>query len=308
MQNAKKAIVTGGAGFIGSHIAEELIKLGYQTVIIDDFSSGSLDNIQHLAGQNLKYIRGSITNLPLLQEYFQNADYVFHEAAIASVPKSMENPSYSHEVNVTGALNVLIAARDCKVKKVILASSSAVYGNTPALYKKEDMVPSPLSIYAINKLTDEYYSQIFTSAFGLPTVCLRYFNVFGPRQSPDSDYAAVIPKFLCRIKKGQELPIYGDGEQSRDFVYVKDVVSANLIFAQNEANGVFNIGSGDKVTINKLLETMSLITGDTNLRITHTLERQADIKHSLADISQARKFGYNPRYNLTDGLKEMLEN
>jgi UDP-glucose 4-epimerase len=301
-----KAIVTGGAGFIGSHIAEELANKGYHVIVIDDLSTGKLANIEPLLKKGaVEFVRGSITDLPLLQKLFKGITYVFHEAAIASVPQSLENPLASHEVNVTGTLNVLLAARDNKVKKVVYASSCAIYGNEPTLPKREDMAPDPQSPYAVNKLAAEYYCEVFHRVYGLPTVALRYFNVYGPRQDPDSQYAAVIPKFIQKALDGKAPVIYGDGEQSRDFVFVKDVVAANLLAADSKANGVFNIGTGESISMNALADTIIRLSGKTITPI-HEEPRSGDVRHSLADISKAKIFGYKPKYNLKERLQETV--
>ena len=220
-----KYIVTGGAGFIGSHIVEELVRRGDEVVIVDNFFSGKPENIEPFQKTGkARLAEGSVTDLPFLLETFKGADGIFHEGAIASVPRSIKNPAATNEANVTGTLNVLIAARDCGVRKVLFASSSSVYGNTPTLPKQEDMVPNPLSPYAISKLAGEQYLRVFSDIYGLQTVSLRYFNVFGPRQDPKSEYAAVIPKFITGCLTGTPLTIFGDGGQTRDFSYVKDVV------------------------------------------------------------------------------------
>jgi len=310
----KRIVVTGGAGFIGSHLVEELIRRGNQVIVLDDLSTGKLENIKHLIEQpghperfrnTPQFIRGSVTDLPLLRKVFQGIDYVFHQAAIPSVPRSVENPRATHEANITGTLNVLLASRDNGVKKVIYASSSSVYGDTPTLPKTEDMPPDPQSPYAITKLAGEYYCQVFHHLYGLPTVCLRYFNVYGPRQDPTSQYAAVIPIFIRRVLDNRPPVIFGDGEQTRDFTFVKDVVEANILAALSDATGVYNIGTGQRVSINKLAELVIKLVGD-SLEPVHAEPRPGDIRHSLADISRARQFGYNPRYNLQQGLTETI--
>lgn len=303
---AKKVIVTGGAGFIGSHLAEELVNRGYHVVILDDLSTGKRGNIEALLkGEDVKFIQGSITDLRLLQGLFQNVDYVFHQAAIPSVPRSIEAPIASHEANVTGTLNVLLAARDNGVGKVIYASSCAIYGNTQTLPIREDAPTHPLSPYAVTKLAGEYYCQVFHQVYGLPTVCLRYFNVYGPRQDPDSQYAAVIPRFISRALKGEPPIIYGDGEQTRDFTFVKDVVEANILMAVSEATGIFNFASGGSVSINRLAEAIIEFSGNA-LGPTHEAPRPGDIRHSLADISRAKSFGYGLKWSLEEGLKETI--
>jgi UDP-glucose 4-epimerase len=302
-----KALVTGGAGFIGSHIAEEMVKRGWQVTIIDDLSTGRMENIQRLLAHNsLSFLLGSITDLPLLQAAFKGVDYVFHQAAIPSVPSSIENPLATHEVNITGTLNVLLAARDNKVKKVVFASSCAIYGNEPTLPKKEDMPADPQSPYAVSKLTAEYYCSVFTNIFRLPTVCLRYFNVYGPRQNPSSEYAAVIPKFIKVVTGGKAPTIYGDGEQTRDFVYVNDVVRANLLAAESDITGVFNIGTGEKISLNQLVQVILKTMSRNEIKPLYAEEKPGEVKHSLADISKAGAFGWKPEYRVHKGLDNML--
>jgi UDP-glucose 4-epimerase len=305
--NMSRVIVTGGAGFIGSALADGLVARGYQVVIIDNLATGRVANIQHLLGnKKIEFVRGSVTSLPMLQELFSGAKYVFHQAAISSVPRSIKNPKLSHNINTTGTLNVLLAARDNGIEKVIYASSSSVYGDSPTLPKTEDMTPNPLSPYAVTKLTGEYYCLAFQGVYSLDTVCLRYFNVYGPRQDPNSQYAAVIPKFITSILAGKPPVIFGDGEQSRDFTFVRDVVEANILAAESRATGVFNIGRSERVTLNHLAQLIIGLAGDTAIRPVHAEPRPGDIKHSLADITRARAFGYNPGYSLEQGLKETL--
>ena len=307
MKQYKKVVVTGGVGFIGSHLSEELVSRGYYVVIFDDLSTGKMENIEALLNnENVEFSRGSITNLRLLNELFQGIDYVFHQAAIPSVPRSIENPMASHNVNITGTLNVLFAARDCNIRKVVCASSSSVYGDTPQLPKVEDMVPNPLSPYAVSKLAGEYYSQVFQQNYGLQTVCLRYFNVYGPRQDPESQYAAVIPKFIMSIAQKTPPVIFGDGEQSRDFTFVKDVVEANILAAESEASGIFNIGSGKSITINQLAKLTANLLGNYSINPIHEEPRPGDIKDSLADITRAKTFGYSPKYDFEKGLYETV--
>lgn len=331
--DSKAAVVTGGAGFIGSHLAEELLRRRYRVIIIDDLSTGKLENIRHLiepschseprqgGAKNLfaqgwlyegkglwnsaEFVHGSITDFALLKNVFQGVEYVFHHAAIPSVPLSIENPQATHEINTTGTLNVLLAAKDNAVKKVIYASSCAVYGDTPTLPQKEDMFPDPQSPYAVTKLAGEHYCRVFQKVYGLPTVCLRYFNVYGPRQDPTSQYAAVIPIFIRRVLDNRPPIIFGDGEQTRDFIFIKDVVEANLLAAENAASGIYNIGRGERVSINRLAELVISLVGN-SVEPEHIDPRPGDIKHSLADISRARQFGYNPRYNLEEGLRETI--
>jgi len=302
----KKALVTGGAGFIGSHLSEELSKRGYQLVILDNLSTGKRENIADLIGKkDVEFIKGSITDLPLLQKACKDTDYVFHLAAIASVPRSVENPQESHEVNVTGTLNVLIAARDNKVKKVVNTSSCAIYGDAPGLPKKEDMPVNPLSPYAVTKMAGEEYCQIFQKVYHLPTVSLRYFNIFGPRQNPDSEYSAAIPKFIKLKLQGKTIEVYGDGKATRDYVYVSDAVTAFILAAESDASGIYNIGAGKSTTVNELVELISRLTGN-NTPPVYGPPRPGDIVHSLGDASKARTFGYSPSYSLEEGLKETI--
>jgi UDP-glucose 4-epimerase len=275
-------------------------------IIIDDLSTGKRENVAPLLGKkNVELIEGSITDLPLLKKLFKNIDYVFHLAAIASVPRSIENPRECHDVNVTGTLNVLIAARDNKVKKVVNASSCAIYGDAPGLPKKEDMPINPLSPYAVAKLAAENYCQIFTRVYHLPTVSLRYFNIFGPGQNPDSEYSAVIPRFIKIAAQGKPLNIDGDGEQTRDFIYIKNAVNALILAAESNASGIYNIGSGKSTTINELVRIINRLTGN-KASPTYGPPRVGDIKHSLGDISKAATFGFTPKYSLEEGLKETI--
>lgn len=306
MKQGKKAVVTGGAGFIGSHLAEELVRRGYGVTIVDDLSTGKVENIASLPRTgSVEFIRGSVTDLPLLQELFQGADYVFHQGALPSVPQSIESPLASNDVNVNGTLKVLLAARDNGVRKVIYASSSAVYGDGAILPQSEDGSLDPQSPYAVSKLAGEYYCRVFQEIYGLPTVCLRYFNVYGPRCELDSQYAAVIPGFISRVSRGEPPIIYGDGEQTRDFVFVNDVVEANILAVHTDVNGIFNIGSGESITINQLAKLVVNLTGS-NLKPIHGEPNLGDVRQSLADISKAKALGYAPRYSLERGLRELL--
>lgn len=301
-------VVTGGAGFIGSHISDHLVSQGHVVVIIDDLSSGRKENIEPLISKEpVSFIEGTIVDLDLLLESFQGADGIFHQAALASVPKSIEHPVRNHDVNVTGTLNVLLAARDSGVRKVVCASSAAVYGNLPGLPKREDMTPDPLSPYAAAKLMDEYYASVFTRLYGVETVCLRYFNVYGPRQDPASDYAAVIPKFISRLMSGQVPVIFGDGGQTRDFIFVHDVVRANILAMENDVTGVFNIAGGIEISVNQLAEILMGISGMTGSPSYETA-RDGDVYRSYADISRALgAWGFTPATSLEDGLKETVE-
>ncbi|MFC2014555.1 SDR family oxidoreductase [Chloroflexota bacterium] len=303
----KKVIVTGGAGFIGTHLIRRLVGEGHKVTVLDDLSTGILTNLDEFLSENsIDFVEGSITDLPLLTELFQGVQSVFHLAAIPSVPRSVIEPVLSHQINATGTLNVLLAAKDAQVNRVIYSSSSSVYGDTPTLPKKEDMTPNPQSPYAVAKLSGEYYCAVFNKVYGLSTVCLRYFNVFGPGQNPDSQYAAVIPRFIKNCIKGDSPVIFGDGEQTRDFTFVKDVVTANLLAAKSEASGVFNISRGDSITINRLTEHIIELTGS-DLKPVYQEPRPGDIIHSLADISKATAFGYTPEHDLKTGLAETVE-
>jgi UDP-glucose 4-epimerase len=303
-----KAIITGGAGFIGSNIAEKLVDLGWQIKIIDDLSSGEKRNIEHLQNaKSVDFIQESVLNLSLMQKLFAGFDYVFHLAAIPNVSLSILNPISVHNTNATGTLNVLIAARDNGIKKVVLASSSAVYGDIPSFRAKEDMLPNPQSPYAASKLAAEYYCQAFNFVFKLPTICLRYFNVYGPRQNPNSEYSAVIPKFIKEVIEEKPITIFGDGEQSRDFVFVRDVVTANIKAAESNISGTFNIGTGVQTTLNQLIKVIVNIMKKNIIEVEYLSSRPGDIRHSLADITKARDFGYIPQYALEQGLVELIK-
>ncbi|MEE9175738.1 MAG: SDR family oxidoreductase [Thermodesulfobacteriota bacterium] len=299
----KKIVVTGGAGFIGSHLTAELAVQGYVVVVLDDFSTASDEKIASLRQkENVELAQGSITDLPRLQKLFEGIDYVFHQAAMARVPRSIEDPLTVNQVNITGTLNVLLAARDNSVKKVVFASSSSVYGDTSVLPQREDLIANPLSPYALTKLAGEYYCTIFRQIYGLATVCLRYFNVYGPGQDPHSQYAMVIPAFIDRVTRNLPPVIHGDGEQSRDFTFIQDVVHANILAAKSTAEGIYNIGSGRSITINQLAEKIIKLM-QKDLKPIHEKGRLGDVKHALADITRARTFDYEPKWKLEDGLK-----
>ena len=311
MLKNKKIIVTGGAGFIGSNLVHTLAKvdLNNKVIVIDDLSTGRIENIQGLIdNKKIEFIKSSITDLVLLQKIFRGVDFVFHEAAVASVPKSVEDPIPTHNVNVTGTLNVLLAARDNKVKKAIFSSSCAVYGNPPAdaLPLKETQKVDPLSPYVTSKLIGEYYCDIFSKTYDLPTVCLRYFNVYGPRQDPNGEYAAVIPKFINRVKKDKTLIIYGDGEQTRDFVFVDDVVNANILLAEKEetSSKIYNVASGNDISINEL--AASILEMDNgfqkNIEILYEDFQPGDIRYSSADVSKIKMMGFEAICSLKEGL------
>jgi len=301
----QRVVITGGAGFIGSHLADALIK-NNEVIIIDDLSTGRLNNITNiLKAKKVNFIQGNILNTDLLEKAFKEVDYIFHEAALPSVSRSIENPISTNEVNVTGTLNVLMAAKSNKVKKVVCASSSSVFGNVPTLPKREDMTPNPRSPYALTKLIDEYYSDIFHKIYGLPIICLRYFNVYGPRQNADSQYSGVIPKFIKMIQQGKPPIIFGDGKQTRDFTFVEDVIQANILAAETNACGVFNIGTGSNITIEDLAKVIINIMKKT-LSPVYDDGTIGDVRDSLADITMAMGIGYRPQYSLEKGLKETI--
>lgn len=302
-----KYVVTGGAGFIGSHIVEELAQKQQDVVIIDNLFSGKSENIApFLDGDHVTFVKGSITDPALLKRTFTGADGIFHQAAIASVPRSIDNPVATNEANVTGTLNVLLAARDAGVRRVVFASSSAVYGDTPTLPKQEDMTPNPRSPYAVSKLAGEQYLSVFSEVYGISTVSLRYFNVFGPRQDPDSPYAAVIPRFITNILHHRSPTIFGDGKQTRDFTYVKDIVQANIRAIESGAQGVFNIAYCRQISVQELAALIMEITG-ISVPLSFEPQQPGDIRDSCADIHRAvDAFGYSPRYTVRSGLEETV--
>jgi len=302
-------LITGGCGFIGSHIAEELVNKGRAVIkIYDNLSSGFEQNITGFLDK-VEFIQADIRDASSLAFAMKNVDYVFHEAALVSVFDSIERPIDNHAINITGTLNVLNAAREARVKRVVIASSAAVYGNNPELPKTEAMKPEPESPYGLAKISDEYYMSIFAKLYGLKTVILRYFNVYGPRQDPGSMYSGVISKFFNAMLKGRNPTVFGDGLQTRDFVFVKDIARANLLAMQNSSIGkgeIFNIGTGKETSLLDLLAILKDITGN-NFEIQFKDARPGDIKHSVADITQAKKkLDYAPRYDIKIGFKELL--
>ncbi len=300
-------LVTGGAGFIGSHIVERLLSEGERVRILDDYSTGSRATAARLLADHpgrVEVIEGDIAEPEVCGRAMAGVRFVFHEAALASVPRSIEHPEATHRANVNGTLNVLLAARDAGVERVVYAGSSSVYGDNPELPKGEDLRPCPLSPYALSKYVGEEYARLFAEHFGVRTVTLRYFNVFGPRQDPDSPYAAVIPLFLKALLEGRRPVIYGDGGQTRDFTYVPNVVAANLAACRNpEAKGVYNIACGRRTSVSQLLATLQEILG-TRIDPEHLPPRPGDVRDSLADISRAKAdLGYRPDDDLRSGLE-----
>ena len=297
----KKYAITGGAGFIGSNLAEALAE-GNEVVVVDDLSAGRREN---LAGQNVELVEGSILDLDLLKEAFEGCACVFHQAAVASVQRSVEDPIQTSRVGVEGTVNVLVAARDVGAEKVVFASSAAVYGDSPLLPKREDMRPEPKSPYAAGKLAGEGFCMAFNEVYGMRNVALRYFNVYGPRQDPNCEYAAVIPKFVSAYLAGDAPVIFGDGEQTRDFVYVKDVVRANILASKAGVPGVYNIASGKRTSLNELSRLVKEITGS-EIDPVYSEARAGDIRDSVADIGLAEEIGYYPKYTMKEGLREAI--
>jgi nucleoside-diphosphate-sugar epimerase len=303
----ERYLVTGGAGFIGSNIVKELLRREERVRVLDNFSTGKRENIA-LYLEDVELIEGDLRHLETVRQATEGVDYILHQGALPSVQKSVDNPLDTDESNVRGTLNLLLAARDAGVKRVVCASSSSVYGDTPTLPKTEEMKPAPLSPYAVSKLAGEHYGQVFYQVYGLETVALRYFNVFGPRQDPTSQYAAVIPKFVTAMLKGEQPVIYGDGEQSRDFSYVTNVVQANLLAATAPGVGgqIFNIACGKRYNLLELVATINQILG-TDVTPVHTAPRVGDIRHSLAGIAKAREMlGYQVEVEFKEGLRRLI--
>ena len=313
-----KVLVTGGAGFIGSNLCETLLKADHEVVCLDNFSTGKAKNITpFLENKNFTLIVGDIRNIEDCKSAVAGVDYVLHEAALGSVPRSIKDPITSNEVNVTGFLNMLVAARDEKVKRFIYAASSSTYGDSQSLPKVEDIIGKPLSPYAITKYVNELYADVFTRTYGIECIGLRYFNVFGRRQDPNGAYAAVIPKFVKQLMAHESPVINGEGEYSRDFTYIDNVVQANLnsIHTVNPKaiNTVYNVAYGERTTLNQLATYLKEYLSDfdpeiANIEITHGDYRIGDIPHSLASVDKARELlGYNPQYNMRQGLKEAVK-
>ena len=303
-----KYLVTGGAGFIGSNITDELVRRGESVVVLDDLSAGKESNLQGVRDR-IEVRVGSITDMATLQKACNGVDYVIHLAARTSVPRSLKDPIESNRINIDGTLNVLVAARDAKVRRLVYAASSSAYGETAILPKVETMQPQPISPYGVTKYVGELYAQVFGKVYGLENACVRYFNVFGPRQDPTSQYSGVLSRFMLAILEDQQPVVYGDGEQSRDFTYIENVVDVTLRACTTEgASGqVFNGGTGSRITLNEVLRNLEKITGK-KLETKYDPPRNGDIKDSQADISRARKvLGYEPKVNFEDGLMRTWE-
>jgi UDP-N-acetylglucosamine/UDP-N-acetyl-alpha-D-glucosaminouronate 4-epimerase len=303
------ALVTGGAGFVGSHIAAALVAKGARVRIIDDLSTGYRENIDEIGG-DIDFVQGSLADEASLRKALEDVELVFHEAAIPSVPRSVDNPRQTHVASVDSTFSLLLAAKESKVKRIVYAASSSAYGDQPTLPKVESMLPEPLSPYAVAKLVGEYYCQVFTRVYGLETVSLRYFNVFGPRQDPSSHYSGVISRFIAVMLSGQQPVIYGNGEQSRDFTYIANVVDANLKAAETTKGigTVINVANGERITLNELLKEVQLLTGKSNVSVDYQPPRAGDVMHSLADITRARELlGFEPRVGLREGLQLTID-
>lgn len=303
-------LITGAAGFIGSSLARGILAQGDQVRGIDNLSTGKRENVSEILDR-IDFREADLLNLDAMHEACRGVDYVFHEAAIPSVPKSVLDPLGSNRANVDGTVHLLIAARDAKVKRVVYAASSSAYGDTPTLPKHEGMAPNPISPYAVAKLTGEYYMKSFYRCYGLETVSLRYFNIFGPRQDPSSQYSGVLAKFITAMLKGEQPTIFGDGTQSRDFTYIDNVVSANLLAAkapaEQAAGQMFNVATGTRFDLNQTFELLKGITGYKS-DVKYGPDRAGDVKHSLADLSRTEKhLGYKPLVNFEEGLRRTVE-
>ncbi|HUE84192.1 MAG TPA: SDR family oxidoreductase [Pyrinomonadaceae bacterium] len=302
-------LVTGGAGFIGSHIASAMAGQGARVRIIDDLSTGSLENLKEISG-DIDFVEASLTDERALRRALENVELVFHEAAIPSVPRSVEDPRQTHVACVDATFSLLLGAREQNVKRVVYAASSSAYGDQPTLPKEERMLPEPLSPYAVAKLVGEYYCEVFTRVYGLETLSLRYFNVFGPRQDPSSPYSGVVSRFISALLGNERPVIFGDGEQSRDFTFIDNVVQANLSAATTTKGigQVMNIANGQRVTLNQLLAEIKDLTGKREVQADYQESRVGDVRHSLADISRAIEFlDFKPQVGLREGLKQTID-
>ena len=303
-----KFLVTGGAGFIGSNIAHALVQRGDEVRVLDNFSTGFRHNLE---GLDVELLDGDVTNQEEVARAVQGVDFIYHQAALASVPRSVSDPLATNDACVTGTVNVLHEARQAGVQRVIYAASSSAYGDQPFMAKRESDLPAPLSPYAVAKLAGEYYCRAFYQTYGLETVCIRYFNVFGTRQDPNSPYSAVIPLFITALLEGRQPVIYGDGEQTRDFTYIDNVVHGNLLAAEARAEDVagnsFNVANGKTVSLNQMLDQLNELLG-TNIKPRFEDPRPGDVRDSLADITSARKFlGYEPVVSFEDGLRRSID-
>lgn len=303
------ALVTGGAGFIGSNLAAALASKGARVRIIDNLSTGHAENLDEIAG-DIDFVEANVADEDALHRALEDVELVFHEAAIPSVPRSVEDPQSTHVASVDATFQLLLACRERRIRRLIYAASSSAYGDQPTLPKREDMLPDPLSPYAVAKLVGEYYCQVFTRVYGLETISLRYFNVFGPRQDPSSQYSGVISRFISALLSDQKPVIYGDGEQSRDFTYVDNVVDANLKAAETNRGigSIINIASGERISLNQLLRLIKELTGRNNVKAEYQKPRAGDVMHSLADISRAQDLlGFEPLVDLREGLQSTID-
>jgi len=297
-------LVTGGAGFIGSNTVDELVRRGHSVVVLDDLSAGKEENLTEVRSK-ITFVKGSVTDLETVQKAMHQAEYVIHLAARTSVPRSVKDPLETNRINVEGTLNVLVAARDNKVKRIVFAASSSAYGETPTLPKVETMQPQPISPYGVSKYVGELYAYAFGRCYGLENVCVRYFNIFGPRQDPGSPYSGVLSKFVTAFLEDQPPVIYGDGEQTRDFTYVENAVQANLLAceAPSATGDVFNVGTGSRISLNETLELLRRITGK-KLQAKYDPPREGDIRDSQADLTKSRTvLGYEPTVTFEEGLE-----
>jgi UDP-glucose 4-epimerase len=303
LEGVDRVFLTGGAGFIGSNIVGVLLKEGYEVIVYDNLSTGKRENLKEFEDNSyFHFIEGDILDSERLSEEMTDVSYVLHQAALPSVSRSVMDPAATNRVNVEGTINVLLRARDAGVQKLVIASSSSVYGDTPELPKYENMGYQPLSPYAVSKVAKELYARVFNKLYDTSVICLRYFNVYGPKQDPESEYAAVIPKFINSALTGKDLTIYGDGEQTRDFTFIYDVTKANLLAMNSKFAGNLNIASGFKITINELADKIIKLTSSDS-EIVHIAPREGDIRHSLADIKNAKnELGYEPTYPMEKGL------
>src|SRR5438132_12230714 len=303
-------LVTGGAGFIGSNTVDELVRRGHSVVVLDDLSSGKEDNLAEIRNK-ITFIKGSITDIEVVRKVMHEAEYVLHLGARTSVPRSVKDPLETNKINIEGTLNVLVAAKELKVKRVVFAASSSAYGETPTLPKTEAMQPQPISPYGVTKYVGELYCQTFGRCYGLENVALRYFNIFGPRQDPGSPYSGVLAKFITQMLKGEQPTILGDGKQSRDFTYVDNAVEANLLAcrvpAMEVAGRVFNVATGRRFDLSETFQILKKLTGYPG-KVNYGPERAGDVKHSLADLSRAtRHLGYTPKVDFEEGLRRTID-